>query len=314
MSAPKLTNAQRREVASRYADGESMPALAEAYGVGVTCIDRTLKLLGIRRRSLAEAALLVRSELVPCRECGAGTHPNAVKPLCPACAKRFCQSCDGKLPQDWHTRLCPPCKFAHRYRNKPPRLCRICGRMGARGTKRDLCAVHVKLYCSVCEAHMPPGRVNHRCTGCEQARKVDYWERPGARCSQCGEERDGNHASRCRKCVAEDYEVLRWAILHRERPCVHCGTVMPKGRRLNRCGPCHGKEVRRRRQERQALGAHRCALCAEPLGLNRDTYCGGCGQMLANWRKAWHEGNKIARQLGTVRPHRKWQEPERRAA
>lgn len=315
MARPLLDRQQREEAADRYREGQSMPQIAEAFGCHATVIHRALRQMGVPSRSFGEAQKLVTDELRPCRECGRGVHPNAVKLLCPACAKRFCQRCDQELPADWHTRLCPPCKFAHRYRNRPPRLCRVCGRMGAQGSKRDLCSVHLKLYCSQCEEHMPPGRVNHRCTGCEQARKVIYWEEPGRLCSQCGQERDGNHASRCRKCVAEEYEVTRWALLHLDRPCKKCGVTLARGRRLSYCPPCQKQRETERKRNLQALGAHRCAMCKEELAIAQDTYCKGCASMLAAWRKAWHAGNTIARQLGTVRVQRRWQqEEEKRAA
>lgn len=310
MRAPRFTRPEREQIAARYQDGETMPQLAEAYGCSGSVIHRALKKQRVQTRTLSEARKAGRNvnELNPCRECGTGCSPQAVKPLCPVCARLYCQRCDQKLPAGWKAQECQTCKFNRRYRYRPPRLCRICGRMGARATKRDLCAVHVKLYCRVCEEHMPPGRVLPRCTGCENAKKQRLWEKPGRLCAFCGTREVKIHASRCQHCLHEDYEIWRWALLYIDRPCRQCGVTLARGRRLNYCPACEFKRERRRRAERQVLGAHNCALCAEPLSLSRQTYCGGCDTLLNNWRKAWHAGNKIARQLGTVRTQRRWQE------
>lgn len=310
MSAPKLNRRERQEIAGRYREGETIPMLAEAYGVAWNTIHRALIKERQPRRSITEARQSGRNrnELKPCRECGTGTHPNAVRPLCPPCAKRFCEVCDQQLPADWRSRACSTCRWARRYAKKKPRLCRICGRIGARGTQRDLCAVHVRLYCSLCETHLPPGRVNHHCRACEDEHKQRLYRRAGRICAMCGEREIKVHASRCQHCLHEEYEVHRWAMLHVARPCRQCGEILPKGRRLNRCVSCQRKHNRERKRRRMAIGAHRCAMCAEPLKLKHDTYCPGCHQMLANWRRAWHAGNPIARQLGTVRTQRRWQE------
>ena len=309
MAAALLNLAQRREVAGRYRAGESMPALAEAFGVRVQVIQSALIKERVPRRSPREARLLVHDSLRECRHCGRNVDKNALKLLCPVCAKRFCQSCDEKLPEHWRARLCSTCKRVSRYRNRPMRVCRICGRMGAGGSKRDLCNVHLKLYCRGCEEHLPPGRVIALCTGCEQHRKQRLYAKPLRRCAQCGQREVKIHASRCQQCIHEEYEVRRWAIREIARPCVACGTLMPKGRRLSRCGPCYRKIQRANRKVRLALDVHRCAMCAQVLSLKQSTYCSGCLGMLQKWRKAWHEGNPIARQLGTVRSTRKWQKP-----
>lgn len=308
MSAAKLTSQERRQVGDRYQAGESMPQLAEAYGVGVGTIERALTSLGIPRRSASEAGSLVRSSIAECRECGAPCHPNAVRPLCPKCAKRFCESCVERLPADWKSRLCSTCKWARRYQKRGPRLCRICGRMVSRGARRLLCAVHIKLYCTGCEAPLPPGRVNDHCTNCERERKARLYAKSGRLCAFCGIREVTTHASRCSHCKAEDYEIHRWAIRNLVRPCVQCGVDLAKGRRLNRCPKCHRRKMRERNKRRQAIGAHRCAMCREPLSLKNDTYCNGCSGMLAKWRKAWHAGCTAARRLGAVRPQRRWQE------
>lgn len=315
MPFPLLTFQTKQEIAAAYRAGLAMPALAERYGVAVNVIHRALLQLGVPRRdpraaAAANLARLAEEALSPCRECGAGCHPNAVRPLCPVCARRFCQRCDMRLPKGEavKTRLCHDCKFEARYQDRGPRLCRICGRMGVRGTKRPLCGVHIAWFCQVCEAPLPPGRVNRRCTECEGEKKQRLWERKGRRCAGCGEREAKVHSCRCQHCLHEEYEVQRWALLHLDRPCRECGAPLPRGRRLPRCGVCQRKVERRRRLERQQLGAHRCAMCHDPLPLSRATYCGGCHTMIANWRKAWHAGNKVARQLGTVRTPRRWQQ------
>jgi hypothetical protein len=311
MSAPKLTRDERRAVAERYQDGESMPELAESYGVYVGVIERALKQQGVERRGAIEARQTGRnvSLLNLCRECKAGCHPNAVKPLCPTCARDFCRTCDKRLPADWNSRECHDCRWAKRYAKRAPRLCRVCGRMGARASKRDLCNVHIRHYCRICEAPLPPTRVATRCTACENEKKQRMYAKPGRKCALCGEREVTAHASRCQHCVHEDYEIRRWALMHLDRPCVECGVTLPRGRQVNRCAKCQGKRVRQIRRRHQAIGAHRCALCAEPLAISHGTYCNGCTRMLANWRASWHAGCKVARMLGTVRTQqRRWQE------
>lgn len=304
MSLPFFTFSQKQEVAARYREGDSMPVLAEAFGCTVNVIHRALIQLRVPRRKTGCA----RSELNPCRECVGSCSVNAVKPLCPDCAKLYCQNCDEKLPEGWRSRLCTDCKFRSRYKRKEPRLCRICGRVGARKSKRTLCNVHIHWFCTGCETPLPPTRVNDHCTACAAAMKARMYAKPSRVCSQCGEREVKVHASRCQHCIHEEYEVKRWALLHLDRPCVHCGETLPKGRRLPRCVGCQRKHDRKRRKERIAMGAHRCAMCHDVLALCHQTYCPGCHAMLANWRRAWHAGCPVARSLGTVRSNRRWQE------
>jgi hypothetical protein len=285
-----------------------MPQLAEAFGVAVCTIDRALKKERVERRTRSEAQTLVQSPLLVCRECGAGCHPNALRPLCRRCHKGFCESCDDRLPTEWKSRQCSLCRYKRRYKDRPPRLCRVCGRMASRGARRPLCPVHVKNYCKACDQPLPPGRLLLRCRDCEAAKKARLWAKPGRICAMCGENEARQHSCRCQQCMREEYEVRRWAIMHLIRPCVECGADLPKGRRLPRCAKCQRKRMRERNRRRQAIGAHRCAMCKIELSLKHDTYCPGCLGMLAKWRKAWHAGNPVARHLGTVRPNRRWQE------
>jgi hypothetical protein len=186
--------------------------------------------------------------------------------------------------------------------------------MGARTSKRDLCAVHARCYCRRCDAGLPPGRVNAYCTACEQEKKLRLWAKAGRICCQCGEREVRHHASRCQHCLHEEYEVKRWAYLHLDRPCRQCGVILAKGRQVNYCPDCQRQRNQQRKQFRLALGAHRCAMCKEVLALRHDTYCPGCSQMLANWRAAWHAGDPVARMLGTVRERRRWQQEKGAAA
>lgn len=315
MSVPRLTPSERREVGERYQSGETIPQLAEVYSVTWGVIHRALIKERVSRRSASEARSTGRNrdELNPCRECGMGCHPNAVKPLCVDCSKLFCQDaeCNERLPKAGQvkTRYCSACKFRMRYKKKPPRLCRVCGRMGARGTTRELCNVHVKHFCSTCDEPKPPQRVLHRCTACENDKKQRMYLKPERMCAFCGIREVKVHSSRCQHCLHEDYEIWRWGLLHIDRPCRKCGVTLARGRQVNYCAKCQGQRMKQRNRERLAIGAHRCAMCKEELPLARDTYCGGCSTMLANWRRSWHQGNKVARSLGTVRtPERRWQE------
>jgi hypothetical protein len=308
-----LTFREQQQIALAYQDGSSSPQLAEAYGMSVRGVLAVLERLGIPRRGSKEARASGRnvSALLECRECGRGCHPGARKPVCPACAKLFCRTCDARLPPGRRDKHCPPCKFAARYKDHPPRLCRVCGRMGARGTARNLCTVHLAIFCTRCDAPLPPARVNRNCRECEGARKERLYEKKGRVCAQCGERPVRAHASRCAHCLHEEYEVRRLRLLHLDRPCKHCGVLLPRGRERSYCTACQKKRDRDRRAGYRAIGAHRCAICKEELPLARGTYCSGCTILLANWRAAWHAGNPVARMLGTVREIRRWQQDQK---
>jgi hypothetical protein len=309
MSAPRLTEASRREVARRYREGESMPKLAKAFGVAVCAIDNALWKLGVRTRTGSEAQALVRSE-VACRVCGVGCHPNAVRPLCPVCKKGFCERCDRALPAGAgaKTRLCRECKAQTRRGGQGPRRCRVCRTPLSRGAVRDLCMAHRGAFCSVCDQPLPAGRVLRRCRSCEAAKKARLWARHGRRCTRCRVREATLHHCRCRECLREAYLALRRALCDCERPCRDCGVMLPRGRRLERCVECQRAYRREQKIKRRAEGRHHCAMCRTPLAVKRDTYCSGCAVMLAKWRKAWHAGNPVARQLGRVRSTRRWQE------
>lgn len=313
-----LTPDQEREVCERYEFGEAMPRLSEIFDVGVGAIDGALRRANVQKRSAQEAALAVRSQVRLCRECGDGIKPNAVRPLCPDCAKLFCRNaeCGQRLPHssEVKTQYCSACKFAQRYKKKPPPLCRVCGRVASRGSRRKLCEVHTKCFCAVCDQPKPPQRVNKNCAPCENAKKRRLYAKRGRLCGTCGEREITVHASRCSHCLNEDYTFWRWSLLHMDRPCRQCGVTLARGRQVNYCSKCQRQRMKQRNRERAAIGAHRCATCKEPLAIKHDTYCSGCSTMLANWRKAWHAGDSMAKELGTVRSRHTWQEAEREAA
>lgn len=298
-------------MARRYEEGEAMPALAEAYGIAISTVLRWLKKLRVQTRGVKEAANLNWDSLRVCRDCGGGVKPNAPRALCPKCVAHYCQRCDKKLPEGWSCRLCTACRVIQRYKGNPP-VCRVCGRIKARKTKKMLCNVHIKQFCQKCEAPLPRGRVCHYCAECERQKKLKLWEKPNRRCSLCGKREAVLHSSWCRRCMKDDYELRRKALAQIERPCIQCGAILPKGRRVNRCRACQYQHNLKRRKERRALGTHRCAQCGADLNLRQETYCAGCHRLQAKWREAWHAGDTAAKQIGTVRPQRKRQMEERR--
>jgi hypothetical protein len=159
-----------------------------------------------------------------------------------------------------------------------PRRCRICAAPVRSGSGRDLCAAHVRQFCSRCEAPLPEGRVNRWCYRCEQERKP------------------------------ADYALRRLVALRVPGECRRCHAPLPPGRIDPRCPACASAYRRQKRQQRRRRDAHRCVMCGDPLPLARISYCGGCDGMLDKWRRAWHRGNPIARRLGTVETRKRWQE------
>jgi hypothetical protein len=190
-----------------------------------------------------------------------------------------------------------------------PNRCRVCGAAVRSCTKRRLCAAHVRAFCSKCEAPLDAGRANRWCTACEGAHKQALWAKKGRCCTTCGAPAT-QHACQCEACLRETYALQRAAAEARARPCADCQQPMPAGRRSVRCTACYRRQERRGRKERQAQGKHRCGMCGEALPLSRASYCAGCDSMLQKWRHAYHQGNEIARRLGTVEPRRRWQERE----
>lgn len=194
-----------------------------------------------------------------------------------------------------------------RSEDNEPNLCRVCGELCRSATRRRLCAAHVRSFCSKCDAPLAAGRVNPWCTTCEAAHKQRLWAKQGRTCTTCGEPAV-LHSCQCAACQRETYEFERAASLHVQRPCVRCGETMPAGRRSIRCTECQRNRLLQQRRERRRQGQHRCRQCGEALGLRKQTYCGGCQTMIANWRRDYHRGNEIARRLGHVQQYRRWQE------
>jgi hypothetical protein len=311
---PVLNWTDKQEVAARYQRGDSAAQIARAYGCTGNVIYAALRQLQvpIRHGSEAQRAAQANEEeqsLTTCRHCGNGCDRRTGRACCPACAKRYCVTCDQPLPQSRRGgKTCGACQARARHAKRPPRLCAICGRPVGNHNPRLLCPVHTKWFCARCEVPLPPARVNRYCHACEKARKEALRARPGRRCAHCGEPEGLAKNGLCRQCRREEAEVRRWALMHLDRPCRQCGVILPKGRERAFCAPCERQRRKQRVQIRIAQGCHRCAMCHEPLPAERLTYCKGCDRMLQNWRRAWHAGNPVARQLGTVQPRRRWQQ------
>jgi hypothetical protein len=197
--------------------------------------------------------------------------------------------------------------FSLRFEDTQPNVCRVCGEAVRSCTRRRLCALHVRAFCSKCEAPLGPGRVNPWCTACEAGHKERLWAQPGRRCTTCSEPVTG-HACQCGPCLQAQYELERLVRLRQGRDCATCRQALPRGRRSPYCLACWKQRERRRRRERLAAGRHRCLMCGEVLPLSRPSYCQGCESMLQKWRYAYHQNNPIARQLGTMETRRRWQE------
>ncbi len=153
-----------------------------------------------------------------------------------------------------------------------PRRCRVC-RDPVRGTRHDLCARHVRCYCSRCERPLPQGRVNRWCLICEGERKpADYLRR-------------------------------RRQVLARPRGCVVCGMGMPPGRLERRCTSCQRQYQAGQRQR----PGRRCAGCWEPIPPRNQVYCDPCSQVQSKWRRDYHQGKPEALALRPIEPRRYWQ-------
>lgn len=240
---PRLSESEKREIAARYARGESLEALRSEFG---------------------------------CWRC----H-----------AQRAVRKYGGRL----------------RAGDDGPLRCRICGEPAAGNSKRNLCAGHVRRFCSRCEAEMPEGRVCRWCYACGAANKEQLYARR-LPCSQCGTKIRTPRSTVCADCAMAIYRMQRQVALAHPKACADCRIPLPKGRINRRCLRCHRKWERARRRDRRRLGLHRCVMCGTNLRLADQSLCKGCNTMVANFRRAWHAGNEVARRLGTIKTPRRWQE------
>jgi len=239
---PKLTEAQKREVARRYAEGCSLPALVAEYRTWTTNAKWAIKKYGGTLR-----------------------------------------------PED-----------------TAPRVCRVCGTLVLSPTRRNLCAAHIRHYCSICDEKLPKGRANRWCSACDAANKERLYARGGL-CSVCGDRPRTPRSTICARCQTAAYLAERQVRTKHPGQCLNCRAALPAGRIRRRCTACDRKHERWRRRDRRRRGEHRCRQCGDPLRLKDQTYCKGCTTMIQNWRRDWHRGNEVARQLGTVESRRRWQ-------
>lgn len=156
-----------------------------------------------------------------------------------------------------------------------PRRCRVCAEPVLSSSRRDLCAAHVRRFCSRCERPLPKSRVNRWCFFCERERKP------------------------------EDYEYRRLLALKRPRQCRDCGGEQPPGRLDPRCPSCASTERRRRREQAKRRF---CAGCREPIPPRNAVYCDSCHAVYSQWRYAYHRGDPAARALRSLEPRRRWQQ------
>jgi len=187
-----------------------------------------------------------------------------------------------------------------------PRVCRVCGENVPSPTKRNLCPAHIRQYCSRCDEKLPKGRVCRWCAACDAANKERLYARGGL-CSLCGKHERTPRSTLCAHCQDAAYLAERQVRLAHPGRCLDCQAALPPGRVSRHCTDCDRKHEMWRRRDRQRRGEHRCRQCGDPLRLKDQTYCKGCTTMIQNWRRAWHRGNEVARQLGTVESRRRWQ-------
>jgi hypothetical protein len=190
-----------------------------------------------------------------------------------------------------------------------PKLCRICNEPVRSCTKRFLCALHVGSFCSICEVRLPAGRISRWCRACGNARTQRLYARPGRVCSMCRRKPVTARTTWCPDCRRQVYLLERRMLQLRSRCCVVCGQELPQGRRISRCTACYRQHRRRLSSLRGQRGLRHCLMCGESLAWGKWSYCPECQSMIGKWRRAWHQGDEIARLLGTVEPRRRWQEP-----
>ncbi len=155
-----------------------------------------------------------------------------------------------------------------------PRLCRVCQSPVRSASRRDLCADHVRRFCSRCESRLPRGRKNRWCSRCEQERKP------------------------------EDYRYRRLLALRSPPLCRDCRQEQPAGRIDARCPDCAAAW---RRERRASQRKRRCAACREFILPRNLSYCDSCSAALGQWRRDYRRGDPAALAVRPLKEYRRWQ-------
>lgn len=151
----------------------------------------------------------------PCRECGAPTHRESKRGLCPACRWLFCCHCDRRLPEGRRQPRCIDCRRegsrrekerlgsrcadCGRARENESLRCRSCNRARYR-LKRAALLKSGPRPCRACQAPMPVGRSSNYCRPCERQR---IQQQPSRKlpCARCGAYARRPYYAYCRFCV-----------------------------------------------------------------------------------------------------------------
>lgn len=178
------------------------------------------------------------------------------------------------------------------------RQCLDCGGKVYPLKKHPYCQACGPHHCTSCGVRVPSTSRTSHCTACRKAAREARFQRDRP-CFGCGEiMRAGRRREYCLTCTKAEYRLRRRQLLCRpDRHCLECGILLPLGRMYNRCAACHTS--RRKRQL--------CVRCGLSLSRNDSSYCRRCTNWINNWRRAYHLGDPIARQLGTIRPYHHWQ-------
>lgn len=156
-----------------------------------------------------------------------------------------------------------------------PRLCRVCRAPVRSSSRRDLCADHIRRFCSRCETPLPKRRANRWCTACEQERKP------------------------------ADYELQRRRSVRAPGRCRDCSVDLPPGRIDPRCTRCAAAYRLKRRAEAKK---RRCAGCRELIPARCVTYCDNCNAALSQWRRDYRRGKPEAVAIRPLKEYRRWQQ------
>jgi len=209
---PPLSPADARECARRYAAGEPLAALTQAFRVWTLTVKAAVKRYGVSLRP---------EDRVPrvCRLCGQPAAGNTKRLLCAAHIRRFCSRCEDELPEGRSDRWCAACQAAqherlYARRNRPCPTCAT-GVVNGRACRCPDCLhadyeadcrlrATLSLPCRECGVKMPRGRRGARCVDCQRRRVRDLArqrrDRGDDHCRMCGAELGLRPRTYCRGC------------------------------------------------------------------------------------------------------------------